>query len=96
MRACACVCLFGLGGCEKNKLNFIQAVKYFLTIYHREKILKNPLLKRMIRSLKKKYGRPIRDDRENVTMDLLLKIAKKIDLKNLLDLCCMAVSIIAF
>jgi len=42
------------------------------------------------------YGLPVKDDRENVTIDLLLKIMKKIDLNDPTDLCCMAASVIAF
>jgi len=80
----------------KSVAKYVQAVKYFLDSYNKGEVIRSVLVKRMLRSLCKKYGKPVRDDRENVTIDLLVRITKKIDLNDHLDVCCMAASIIAF
>jgi hypothetical protein len=80
----------------KSVAKYLQAVKYYLDSYHQSSITQSVPVKRMIRSLCMKFGKPEKDERENVTADLLLKIMKKIDMKDLTDLCCMAASIIAF
>ena len=58
--------------------------------------IKTVLVKRLIRSACMRYGLPVRDDKENITIDLLLGIMKKIKLSDALDLCCMAASVIGF
>src|SRR6185503_9820013 len=50
----------------------------------------------MIRSICIRYGLPMRDDRENVTTDLLLRLTKIIDVNEHIDLCCLSACIIAF
>ena len=52
---------------------YVQAVFYYLDTYDRGDIAKNVLIQRMIRSLSMQYGLPVKDDRENLTIDLLLK-----------------------
>ena len=60
----------------------------------RKDAVKSILVKRLIRSLSMRYGLPIKDDRENLTIELLLAIMKKIDLRDPVHLCCMAASVI--
>ena len=75
---------------------YVQAIAYYLDTYGKKGGIKTVLVKRLIRSASMKYGLPVKDDKENVTIDLLLGIMKKIKLWDALDLCCMAASIIGF
>ena len=80
----------------KSMAKYVQAVRYYLDSYNKREVTRGVLIKRMLRALCKKYGKPVKDDRENVTLDLLLKITKKIDLSDHVEVCCMAASVIAF
>ena len=77
----------------KSVSKYLFAIRYYLEAYGKGTPTKSPLVRRMIRSISIKYGLPARDDRENVTVDLLSKIMKKIDLKNHVHRCCMAASV---
>ena len=79
-------------------IKYINAIKYYLDSFDEEvgNTTRSVLVKRLVRSISIRYGLPMKDDRENMTIDLLLKMMRVIDLRSHLDLCCMAACVIAF
>jgi hypothetical protein len=75
---------------------YLSAVRYFLSERGRNQAANSVVVARMVRGVCKRHGLPDVDDRENMTVQLLLKIMKVIDLDEHDDRCCMAACIIAF
>ena len=79
-------------------IKYLHAIKYYLDSFDKERghTTRSVLVKRLVRSISIRYGLPMRDDRENMTIELLLKMMLRIDLTRHIDLCCMAACVIAF
>jgi hypothetical protein len=75
---------------------YLSAVRYFLAERGGCKAANSVIVTRMVRGVCKRYGLPQLDDREIVTVQLLLLIMKAIDLGVHDDRCCMAACIVAF
>jgi len=75
---------------------YLSAVRYFLAERCQSRVANSVLVTRMVRGVCKRHGLPEVDDREIMTVPLLLKIMKAIDLNSHDDRCCMAASVLAF
>lgn len=75
---------------------YLSAVRYFLADRGGAQAANDVVVTRMVRGICKRHGLPVLDDRENVTVQLLLNIMKVIDLGAHNDRCCMAACVIAF
>jgi site-specific recombinase XerD len=75
---------------------YLSAVRYFLDENGKNEEIHSNKVSRMVRGVCRRHGLPDIDDREIITINLLLKIMKIIDLQKHDDRCCMAACIIAF
>jgi hypothetical protein len=71
-------------------------VKYYLDTYEAGHIARHILVKRVVRGLCKKYGLAKRDQREPITMELILQILKLVNLKDHDERCYAAACVIGF
>jgi hypothetical protein len=77
---------------------YALAVEYYLKglgLSHNGRVMKEPVVKRIIRGAAKRYGLPPSVTREAVTISLLKLILKNIDLSSHNDRCLMAACIVA-
>jgi hypothetical protein len=75
---------------------YLSAVRYFLNEKGQCRAADSVIVLRMIRGVCKRHGLPQHDERENMTIELLFKIMKAIDLGSHDDRCVMAACVIAF
>lgn len=77
-------------------VKYLNAIKYYLDAVNQGDKVRGVIVGRLIRSISIRYGLPMRDDKENITIELLEKMIAQIDLYDHMDLCCTAACIIAF
>jgi hypothetical protein len=76
---------------------YITAVKYYLSTFggKQYKIMDHIIVKRLVSSIAKRFGLPPKDDRESISIELMINISEKVDLKNHDDRCIFAACVIA-
>lgn len=81
-----------------SMVKYLHAIKYYLDAIDREqgRKVRGVIVARLIRAISIRYGLPMRDDRENMTIQLLINMMACIDMENHMDLCCMSACVIAF
>lgn len=75
---------------------YIAGVKYHLDTYGKGEIARNILVTRVVRGLCKKYGLSKRDVREPISMELMLRVLRTVDLQSHDERCKAAACVIGF